>query len=369
VAADEAEGALAGALTVSASDAYRGHAGRRVLIIAALAAGVFALAVVAMAMGSVDLSPLDVLRTLAGAGDERSAQVVFHIRLPRVLTAVVAGMGLALAGCVMQNVLQNPLASDYTLGVSQGAAFGAALAILAVGAGTVQTAGAGVDAVIVSNPYLVTISAFAGSLVATVAILLISRYRGITPEAMVLAGIAMGSLFSAGTVLSQYFATDVQVASIVFWTFGDIGRASWRDLVIIAAVTFPGLAYFVIKRWDYNALSSGDDIARSLGVHVDRTRLVGMLLASLMAAVAVSFLGIIAFIGLIAPHLMRRVIGSDYRYLIPATAIAGALLLLAADTVSRTIIAPVVLPVGAITSFLGAPLFMYLLIRGYGGRA
>jgi len=347
---------------------YRRYARRKVLIVVGLVLSLLVLAVVAMALGSADLSPLDVLKTMVGLGDERTRQIVFQIRGPRVVSAIVAGAGLSLAGCIMQNVLQNPLASDYTLGVSQGAAFGAAIAIVAMGAGTTQTAGAGLDAVMVNNPYLVSVAAFAGALVATLAILLMARYRGITPEAMVLAGVAMGSLFAAGTVITQYFATDIQVASIVFWTFGDLGRASWRDVLIMTAVTIPIMVYFVARRWDYNALSSGDDIARSLGVHVQRTRMVGMLLASLMTAVTVSFLGIIAFIGLVAPHLMRRIVGSDYRFLIPATVAMGALLLLAADTVARTIIAPVVLPVGAITSFMGAPLFIYLLIRGYGAR-
>lgn len=350
----------------SAHAAYKEYARRKILLIVGLAASLFVLAIVAMALGSADLSPIDVLRTIVGLGDEQERQVVLQIRAPRVVAAIIAGMGLALAGAIMQNVLQNPLASDYTLGVSQGAAFGAAIAIVAMGAGTTQSAGAGLDAVIINNPYLVTVAAFLGSLLATLAILLMARYRGITPEAMVLAGVAMGSLFAAGTIITQYFATDIQVASIVFWTFGDLGRASWRDLTIMAVVTFPVMAYFIIKRWDYNALSAGDDIARSLGVHVQRTRMTGMLLASLMTAMAVSFLGIIAFVGLVAPHLMRRTVGSDYRYLIPATVVMGALLLLAADTVARTIIAPVVLPVGAITSFLGAPLFIYLLIRGFG---
>lgn len=352
-----------------ASVAYRGYTRRKVLVIAAIVAATFLLAIVAMALGSANLSPLEVLKTLVGQGDQRSAQIVFHIRLPRVLAALIAGVGLALAGCIMQNVLQNPLASDYTLGVSQGAAFGAAVAILAMGAGSANAATAGNDALLVNNPYLVSVSAFVGAIVATLAILIMARYRGITPEAMVLAGVAMGSFFTACTVITQFFATDVQVASIVFWTFGDLGRASWRDLAIITTVTLPALAYFFYKRWDYNTLASGDDIAGSLGVNVKGTRMVGMLLASLITAVAVAFLGIIAFVGLVAPHLMRRVIGDDYRYLIPASAAAGALLLLASDTLSRTIIAPVVLPVGAITSFMGAPLFIFLLVKGYGKRS
>ena len=133
----------------------------------------------------------------------------------------------------------------------------------------------------------------------------------------------------------------------------------------MAAVTFPITAYFILNRWNFNALESGDDTAKSLGVNVGRTRMVGMFLASLVTAVAVSFLGIIAFLGLVSPHIMRRLIGSDYRYLIPGACAMGAFLLLASDTLSRTIIAPIILPVGAITAFMGAPLFLYILIRGY----
>ncbi len=353
----------------SAWVAYGAYTRRKTLLIAGLIVVTLLLGILAMALGSARLSVVEVMRALAGSGDQRTTQIVMNIRLPRVLAALVAGMGLALAGCIMQNVLQNPLASDYTLGVSQGAAFGAAVAILALGAGSVNAAGAVNDALLIRNPYLVTMSAFAGSLMATVTILLMARYRGITPEAMILAGVAMGSLFTAGTVLVQYFATDVQVASIVFWTFGDLGRASWQDLSIISVVTLLAMVYFMIKRWDYSVLSSGDEIAGSLGVDVGRTRMLGMFLASLVTAAAVSFLGIIAFVGLVAPHLMRRIIGGDYRFLIPASAVAGSLLLLVSDTLARNVIAPVVLPVGAVTSFMGAPLFIYLLVRGYGYRS
>lgn len=351
------------ALAESVSGSYRAYTRRKVLFIAGVAVATLALGVFSMTQGSAGVTPLQVLKALVGQADQRTTQIVVHIRLVRVLAAVVAGIGLSVAGCVMQGVLLNPLASDYTLGVSQGAAFGAALAIVAMGAGSVQSTGA--DAVIIRNPYLVTVAAFAGAISATLAVLVLARYRGISPEAMILAGIAFGSLFSAGTVITQYFANDVQVASIVFWTFGDIGRASWQELAIMSAVTLPVAAYFVLNRWNYNALESGDDTAKSLGVNVGRTRMAGMFLASLITAVAVSFLGIIAFVGLVSPHLVRRIIGGDHRYLIPGACAMGALLLLASDTLSRTIIAPVVLPVGAITSFMGAPLFLYLLARGY----
>jgi iron complex transport system permease protein len=347
----------------SVGSAYRAYARRKALFIAGVVCATLALGVFSMTLGSADVTPLEVLKALAGQADQRTAQIVIHIRLVRVLAAVVAGIGLAMAGCVMQGVLLNPLASDYTLGVSQGAAFGAAVAIVAMGAGSVQSSGS--DAVLIRNPYLVTVAAFVGAISATLAVLLLARYRGISPEAMVLAGIAFGSLFSAGTVITQYFANDVQVASIVFWTFGDVGRASWQELAIMSVITLPVAAFFILNRWNYNALESGDDTARSLGVNVGRTRMAGMFLASLVTAVAVSFLGIIAFVGLVSPHLVRRVIGGDYRYLVPGSCAMGAFLLLASDTLSRTIISPVVLPVGAITSFMGAPLFLYLLAKGY----
>lgn len=347
----------------SALQQYRGYTQRKVIVIIAVGGATLLLAIFAMALGSAGISPVEVLKALVGQADQRTTQIVINIRLVRVFAALIAGAGLSVGGCIMQGVLLNPLASDFTLGISQGAAFGAAVAIVAMGAGSVQSTGA--DAVLVNNPYLVTMAAFAGALSATVGILLLAKYKDISPEAMILAGIAFASLFVAGTVLIQYFANDVQVASIVFWTFGDIGRASWQDLAIMAAITLPISAYFILNRWNYNTLESGDDIAKSLGVNVGRTRLVGMFLASLLCAVAVAFLGIIAFIGLVSPHVMRRIIGGDYRYLIPGSCVMGAFLMLASDTVSRTIIAPIVIPVGVITSFLGAPLFLYLLVKGY----
>jgi iron complex transport system permease protein len=177
--------------------------------------------------------------------------------------------------------------------------------------------------------------------------------------------VALSSLFSAGIILIQYFAQDVQIAVAVFWTFGDLGRAAWSEVLIMACVSGLSFIYFIFKRWDYNALDSGEETAKGLGVHVENVRMTGMFVSSLITAVAVSFLGIIGFIGLIGPQIMRRIIGNDHRYLIPSSALAGSLLLLISDTLARTMISPVVLPVGAITSFFGGPLFLYLLAKGY----
>lgn len=347
-------------------ESYLKYTQRKVFIICLLVLLTILLGVYAINAGAAELSPVQVLLTLLGKAEGRLNIIIWNIRLPRVLAAVTAGVGLSVAGCVMQNLLRNPLASPFTLGVSQGAAFGAAVAIIALGAGSTHSTSA--DAVIINNPYLVTIAAFVGAMATTMVVLFLAQARGVTPEAMVLAGVALGSLFSAATIILQFFASDVQVASIVFWTFGDIGRASWLDLEIMAAVTGAALLYFMANRWNYNALDGGEETARGLGVDVERIRLTGMFVASLVTAVTVSFLGIIGFIGLVGPHMMRRVLGGDHRFLIPASAVMGGLLLLASDTLARTIISPVVLPVGAITSFMGAPLFLYLLSRGYGKR-
>lgn len=344
----------------STYEAYASFTRRKVLVLVGLLIATLLMAVYAVQAGSVDLSTSEVVRTLLGATEGTSNIIIWNVRVPRVLTAVVAGSGLAMAGAVMQNVLRNPLASPFTLGISQGAAFGAALAIIGFGAGA--TGSAMIDAVKVGDAVSVTAFAFVGAMLATLTVVGFAKYKGVTPEVMILIGVALGSLFSAGTVLLQYFAEDTQVAAVLFWTFGDLGRASWRDLAVMTAVTVLGGAYFLWHRWDYNALEAGTDSAHSLGVDVDKVRLGGMFVASLVTAAAVAFLGIIGFIGLVGPHLVRRVLGNDYRFLLPAAGAAGALLLLVSDTIARTVMSPVVLPVGAITSFLGAPLFLYLLI-------
>ncbi|WP_338833015.1 Hemin transport system permease protein HmuU [Moorella humiferrea] len=341
---------------------YLQYTRRKILIIFFLVFLSCLVGIYAINAGSAELTPYQVIRTLLGLGEGRADIIIWNIRLPRVLAAFTAGVGLSVAGCVMQNILRNPLASPFTLGVSQGAACGAALAIVALGAGSTQRTVA--DAVLINNPYVVTFSAFLGAMAATLVIIFLASQKGFSPEAMVLSGVALGSLFSAATIIIQYFASDVQVAAIVFWTFGDIGRASWRDLEIMVLVIAVAFLYFMANRWNYNALDGGEETAKGLGVNVEKVRLLGMFTASLITAAIVSFLGIIGFIGLVGPHLMRRLIGGDHRFLIPAAGVMGGLLLLAADTVGRTVIAPVVLPVGAITSFMGAPMFLYLLARG-----
>ena len=342
---------------------------RRKLACFALTMLLLALAALASAgTGSIELSPWEVLSALFGGGEGMARTVLFEIRLPRTAAAILVGAALGVSGAVMQCVLNNPLASASTLGVSQGAAFGAALGIIAFGGGAVEAGGD--YAVQIDNPYIVTLCAFICGSASTAVILAISRVRReLGPGALVLAGVALSSLFTGGSTLLQYFADDTKLGAVVFWTFGDLGGTNWGELALLAAVTAASFAYFMLRRWDYNALGAGSDTASSLGVNVRAVTLAGMAVCTAASALAVSFVGIISFIGLVAPHAMRRFVGDDYRWLLPCSAAGGALLLLLADLVSRVLIAPVILPVGAITSFLGAPVFLYLLLKGGAARA
>jgi len=187
------------------------------------------------------------------------------------------------------------------------------------------------------------------------------------PLGLILAGVALNSLFGALTMLMQYFASNTQLTAALFWTFGDTGRAGYRELWIIMTVFAVSFIYFIINGWNYNALEWGDETAAGLGVRVKRLRMRTMLLASLLSAVVTAFIGVIGFIGLIAPHTVRLFTAGDYRYITVYSALFGALILLLSDLIARSILSPQVLPVGIITSFAGAPLFLYLLIKGNRG--
>ena len=275
---------------------------------------------------------------------------VWNLRLPRILLGIVAGIGLGIAGAVMQAILRNPLASPYTLGISSGAGFGASLAILA---------GAG----IVGGKYLVIGNAFVFALLCSFIILGLSSRKGATPETMILAGIAMMYLFGAMTTILQYFGEAEAVKEAVFWMVGDLNKASWPVLTLITGALACCVPLLMMKSWDLNVMGAGDETATSLGVNVKRTRIVTMVVATLLVACIVCFTGTIGFIGLVAPHLTRLAIGGDNRYVLPVSGLLGAVLLISADLVARRIIAPVILPVGAVTAFMGAPLFLYMIMK------
>jgi iron complex transport system permease protein len=275
---------------------------------------------------------------------------IWNLRLPRIFLGIIAGIGLGLAGAVMQAILRNPLASPYTLGISSGAGFGASLAILA---------GAG----IVGGKYLIIGNAFVFALLVSFIILALSSRKGSTPETMILAGIAMMYLFGAMTTILQYFGEAEAVKEAVFWMVGDLNRASWPVVTIILGTLACCAPLLMMKSWDLNVMGAGDETAKSLGVNVKRTRVITMVVSTLLVATIVCFTGTIGFIGLVAPHMTRLAIGGDNRYVLPISGLLGAVILISADLVARTIMAPVILPVGAVTAFMGAPLFLYLIMR------
>jgi iron complex transport system permease protein len=347
--------------------AYQALLRRRLLLGVLMLLMLVVLALVALGTGSYQLTPGDVVHALAlGPGpvdpeQQVAAQVVWGLRLPRVVAALLAGAALGLAGAVLQALLRNPLASPFTLGISQGAALGATAAIVLFDAGALHSVGR--EAMSVQTPVPVVGLALAGGLGSAALILLIGTLRGLTPEAVVLAGIALGAFASAATMILQYFASDTQAAATLFWTFGDLGRAGWRETAWLAAAVLTIGLLPLAAAWRYNALAWGDELARGLGIAVARERLLGAASAAVLAAITTAFLGVIGFIGLIAPHAVRLLVGADQRTLLPLSALAGALLLLAADTLGRVLIAPVMLPVGAVTALVGAPLLLVLLLR------
>lgn len=336
---------------------YRRFVGRKALLLGFLLLGIILLSGVAATLGSARISVLDVYVSIIARffpghfqSDWFSDTIVWGLRLHRILLSIVAGIGLAIAGSVMQGILKNPLASPFTLGISSAASFGAALAIV-LGAG------------FVGGEWLIVGNAFVFTLLASMTVYGLAKYKGITPETMILAGIAIMYLFQAMTSFLQYIGQSEQVAEVVFWMMGSMGRSSWDKVWIVSAVIALCFPYLLLKSWDINALGAGDETATSLGVNVEKTRVICMFLVSLITASVICFTGTIGFIGLVSPHIARMVIGGDHRFLLPASALVGGLLLLAADTAARTILAPVIMPVGIMTAFLGVPFFVYLFMK------
>lgn len=347
--------------TLSVSEQYNVAKAKKIAIILILLALVFLFFVVSVFVGSGTLSFKEVFLAIFNKGSETARLIVRRIRFPRVIAALIAGGGLAVSGLVMQTVLKNPLASPTTLGVSNAAVFGANFAIIVVGAGAFHsTHGSWLS---ISNPYLVSTFSFLSAIIAAGSILLLARLKNLNASAIVLAGVAVSAIFQAGTTLIQYFASDTQVASAVYWTFGDLGRASYKTDLIMFIVVAVSTLFFFLKRWDFSAMSGGIAYAKTLGVNTRFMTIMSLLLASLITSVTVSFLGIIGFVGLTAPQFMKRIVGDDYRFLLPSSFLAGALLLLISDILGRLPIFGTSVPVGVVTSLIGGPVFLAILLR------
>lgn len=334
---------------------------RNIVIILALLLAVIAVGISCLFVGSSNLSFTDALDALLGKGNTAQSRIIWKIRVPRVLAAIIAGAGLSVSGLVMQTTLNNGMASPSTLGVSNAAVFGANLSIIAFAGGFLSTGNhlSSFDAG--ANPYATSVLAFGFSALSVLLILGLCTFRSFSPNVVVLAGIAIGAVWTAATTVLQFYATDVGLSAAVVWSFGDLGRATYRTDGIMAAVVIGGLIYFLLMSWKYNALLSGEATAKTMGIHVESLRFISLLLASLITAACVSFLGVIGFVGVICPHITKRILGQDHRVTLPVSCLSGSLLLLLADTLARSLGSGSALPVGAITSLLGAPFFIAIL--------
>jgi len=278
--------------------------------------------------------------------------VLADLRLPRTVMAIVCGAGLSMAGVAMQGITRNPLVSPYTLGISPAAAFGASLAILF---GWAQWP--------LWGPYLTVAAAFSTAMLCAVVVLGLATLRGVNALVLVLAGVGLTYLFGALTASVQFVASDQQLAAIVHWTFGTLNGRTWAEVAVAGGVWLLCLPVLLAHASAMNAFAGGgDDVAASLGFAVGRTRALITLAAVLSAAAIVAFTGVIGFVGLVAPHIARLTIGGDHRWLLPFSAVSGALLVLVADLIGRLAFAPVVVPVGIVVAFVGVPLFLHLLL-------
>ena len=283
--------------------------------------------------------------------DDVFEQVVWNIRFPRILGGIFAGFGFGICGCVMQAVLKNPLASPFTLGISSGAHFGVAFAAVF-----------GIS--LIGGPYLLIANAFLFAMLCSVFIVGLAAFKGATSETLILAGIAVNYLFSSLSQLMAYFATDEQLRLMTTWGMGDLSAFSWSKFGLFITIFAICTPLLWMKAKDLNLMTIGDDSAKSLGVEANRVRMITMITASVLVATIVCFTGTIGFVGLVAPHMARMLIGADHRILIPASGVLGAFLLICSDAVAMNIIGPTVIPTGIMTALLGVPFFLYLVLKG-----
>lgn len=327
-----------------------------VLILAAL----LVLSTAAIFLGTSDISLPGLLAlwfpNINAAPITRTQQVIIvTLRLPRIVTALLVGAALGISGTVMQSTTGNIMASPFTTGISSAAGLGAAIGILfhPFGVGELST----------------ILCAFGLAAVNAVIVYGVTAVKNLGAGGMILVGVALNFLFSSANSLLQYAASEDQLQQIVHWNFGSLTGITWTQILIMAVALAAASVVFMRKAWSLNVMSSGgDESARALGVNAKQVRIVTGLLVTLVAAITISFVGVIGFVGIVAPHVARLLIGSEHRVLLPASALIGALLVLVADTIGRTIIQPTIIPVGIVLSVVGAPIFLYLILSRNRGR-
>ncbi len=330
---------------------------RFVLSLLLLGAALILVLAVCASLGSSGYTVLDLARRgAAGAADPSIARtMIMRVRLPRLLLAALAGAALGAAGTAFQAVLRNPLADPYVLGISGGAALGA-----------IAATALGLPALLAWLP-IRALAAFAGALGTVAFIFLLSSIGGrIASYPMLLIGVVMNSIYLALILFIETAIEFTRIQGVMLWMVGNVPTESYELIGILALVLVAGVAALTLLGRDLNLLSAGEEVARSLGVTVERTRVAALLLASFVTAAVVSVTGLIGFVGLIVPHVARLIFGPDHRLLVPASALCGALFLMAADTAARTVMAPTEIPVGVITALCGGPVFLWLYRRKRG---
>jgi len=300
------------------------------------------------------------LNLFFGSDEERF--IVTQIRLPRAIAAIVAGFGLAISGAVLQNILKNPLASPFTVGVSQAAAFGATFAIIVLGVYDSSNEWT----LFFGSQLLVIGCAFLSALI-LLALLTILYLKRLSSSSVILSGIAFGALFSSLVMLMQFFGDDLSVAATLFWSFGDLSKLSLEEGVWLLLFISSFYALASLLSFKYNILNWGEKSASALGLNVGGFFILSIALASVLAGVVTAFFGVIGFVGIVAPHIVRLFFGEDYKAILMISPVIGATLLLVSDIIARVVISPLILPIGIVTSLIGAPLFLLLLIKK--GRA
>ncbi len=310
---------------------------------------------IALTIGDYSIGFLDSYKVLwqhitGNPQNELYDYIIIELRMPRIVVGLIAGSGLAVAGAVMQSILKNPLADPYTTGVSSGAMLGATM---------VMTMGLS----FVGGHYAIVVNAFVFSLVPVAIILSVSKMKNASPTVMIMAGIAVMYIFNALTTVMKLWSDPNNLKDLFEWSVGSLGNATWEVIPIMGIVTMVGVITSALISRQLNVLATGDENAKALGVNVENMRIISLLVVALMTAAIVSFTGLIGFVGLVAPHIVRIFIGPDNRYLVPASAVFGATLLIGADLIGRVILAPTVLQVGVITAFMGVPLFLWLIVR------
>ena len=334
--------------------AYSRNVRARFVALAALAVLATAALLLDVVTGPSSMSAADVVKGVFDPSSLSTAQqaIVWQVRLPYALMATLVGAALALAGAEMQTVLNNPLASPFTLGISAAAAVGASVAVVS-----------GFTLMALDENLAVPLSAFVFATGATLLIQALAYRYGATVDTVVLFGIALLFSFEALLWLMQFIADSNALQQIVFWTMGSLSRATWNKIGIVATVLAVCCAWSAANVWPLTALRAGEDQARSFGVPVERLRLLTLLRVSLLAATALSFVGTIGFVGLVGPHIARMLLGEDHRYYLPGSVLAGALMLSLASILSKLLVPGLVLPIGIITALVGVPLFMALILR------